>query len=152
MVKRSNRLLAQLAALGAGRSAAKYAGARKAMNSLHWVAQILLAAVFLFTGATKVFSYEKLVKTLEARDKGRPVGVSRSLAFAIGVAEIAGAIGVILPFDFFPHHLIVRISAAGLALIMVLAGIYHIRRNQSAAPSVALFLLAVFVIVGRWPH
>jgi uncharacterized membrane protein YphA (DoxX/SURF4 family) len=122
------------------------------MNSLHWVAQILLAGVFLFTGGTKVLAYEKLVKTLESRDKGRPVGISRGFALLIGLAEIVGALGVVLPIDIFPHHLIVRLSAAGLAFIMVLAGIYHLRRNQSAAPSVALFLLAIFVIVGRWPH
>jgi hypothetical protein len=35
---------------------------------------------------------------------------------------------------------------------MVAAGIYHLRRQESAAPNVALFLLAVFVIFGRWPR
>jgi len=49
-------------------------------------------------------------------------------------------------------HLLVRLAAGGLALIMVLAGIYHIRREDSAAPAVSLFLLALFVIVGRWPR
>ena len=29
---------------------------------------------------------------------------------------------------------------------MVLAGIYHLRRNEEAAPAVTLFLLALFVI------
>jgi hypothetical protein len=32
---------------------------------------------------------------------------------------------------------------------MVVAGIYHIRRQETAAPSVTLFLLALFVIIGR---
>jgi hypothetical protein len=44
------------------------------------------------------------------------------------------------------------VAAAGLALIMVLAGIYHLRRQEEAAPAVSLFLLALFVIVGRWPR
>jgi hypothetical protein len=35
---------------------------------------------------------------------------------------------------------------------MVAACIYHIRRKESAAPAIAAFLLALFVIVGRWPH
>jgi hypothetical protein len=33
--------------------------------------------------------------------------------------------------------------------MMTIAGVYRLRRNQSAAPSVVLFLLALFVIVGR---
>jgi hypothetical protein len=49
-------------------------------------------------------------------------------------------------------HLLVRLGAAGLALIMVLAGIYHLRRQDSAAPAVSVFLLALFIIVGRWPR
>jgi hypothetical protein len=35
---------------------------------------------------------------------------------------------------------------------MVIAGMYHVRRKETATPSVVLFLMAVFVIVGRWPR
>jgi hypothetical protein len=68
------------------------------------------------------------------------------------LAEIAGALGVLTPPELSPAHLLVRVAAAGLALIMVLAGIYHLRRQEEAAPAVSLFLLALFVIVGRWPR
>ena len=51
-----------------------------------------------------------------------------------------------------PEHEAVLCAAAWLALIMVGAGIYHLRRQESAAPDVSLFLLALFVIVGRWPR
>jgi uncharacterized membrane protein YphA (DoxX/SURF4 family) len=127
------------------------------MNSLLWIAQILLAAIFLFTGASKLFAYEFVVDTVEARSAGLPAGVTRGLAALIGLAEIAGALGVVTPGALTPGvlgeaHLLVRLAAGGLALIMVLAGIYHIRREDSAAPSVSLFLLALFVIVGRWPR
>jgi len=127
------------------------------MNSLAWIAQIILAAAFLVTGAGKLFAYRHLLGALEARSKGGPAGVSRGLAAFIGVAEIAGALGVLLPPAILPvelaaGHLLVRIAAAGLALIMVLAGIYHLRRNEEAAPAVTLFLLALFVILERWPR
>jgi hypothetical protein len=56
------------------------------------------------------------------------------------------------PTALVPDHLLVRLAAGGLALLMVAAGIYHLRRQESVAPSVALFLLAVFVIFGRWPR
>jgi len=49
-------------------------------------------------------------------------------------------------------HLFILLAAGGLALLMVAAGIYHLRRQESAAPAVSLFLLAVFVVFGRWPR
>lgn len=122
------------------------------MNSLLWIAQIILAGIFLFTGITKLFAYEKLVKTLEPRAKGGPIGISRAQAALLGLVEIAGALGVLTPSALVPEHFLVRLAAGGLALVMVAAGIYHLRRQESAAPNVALFLLAVFVIFGRWPR
>lgn len=122
------------------------------MNGLLWIAQILLAAIFFFTGAGKIFAYKKLIGRVEVRSKGRAVGVSHGLAAFIGLAEIVGAIGVLTPAALVPAHLVVRLAAGGLALIMVLAGIYHLRRQDPAAPEVTLFLLPLFIIVGRWPR
>ncbi len=122
------------------------------MNNLLWIAQILLAAIFLFTGVSKLFAYKQLIGMVDARFKGGPAGISRGLAAFIGLAEIAGALGVLSPPSLLPGHLLVRLAAAGLALIMVLAGIYHLRRQEEAAPAVTLFLLALFIIVGRWPR
>jgi uncharacterized membrane protein YphA (DoxX/SURF4 family) len=122
------------------------------MNGLLWIAQILLAGVFLSSGVTKLFAYEKLVKSLEDRSKSGRIGMSRGQAALIGLLEIAGALGVLTPTALVPDHLLVRLAAGGLALLMVAAGIYHLRRQESVAPSVALFLLAVFVIFGRWPR
>ena len=75
----------------------------------------------------------------------------------VGVLEIVGAVGVLLPAFMLPEHLaadylLVRLAASGLALLMVAAGIYHLARREPAAPAVTLFLLALFIIVGRWPH
>jgi uncharacterized membrane protein YphA (DoxX/SURF4 family) len=122
------------------------------MNGLLWIAQILLAAIFLFTGVSKLLAYERVMGAVEAHSKGIPAGVSRGLAAFIGLAEIAGALGVVSPPSLLPGHLLIRLAAGGLALIMVLAGIYHLRRQDSAAPAVSLFLLALFIIVGRWPR
>ena len=126
------------------------------MNVVLWIAQILLAGVFLFTGATKLFAYPELVRIVERRSKGGKIGMSRAQAGLVGLLEIVGAVGVILPgvissLDPWPPQGLVRLAAAGLALLMVIAGIYHLRRQESATPSVVLFLLAIFVIVGRWP-
>lgn len=122
------------------------------MNTLLWIAQIILAGVFLFTGFSKIFAYGHVVKVVEARSKGGPIGMSRTQAVLVGLVEIAGAAGVLVPVDVWPPHVLLRLACAGLALLMVAAGIYHIRRQESAAPNVSLFLLALFVIVGRWPR
>ena len=122
------------------------------MNGLLWIAQILLAGAFLFTGASKILAYDKLVKVVEAKSKGGKMGMSRQQAALVGIAELVGAVGVVVPVDIWPPDVLLRLAAAGLALLMVAAGIYHIRRQESAAPSVALVLLARFVIVGRWPR
>ena len=127
------------------------------MNGLLWIAQILLAGIFLFTGVTKVLAYNSLVKTLEKRPRRKQINVSQVQASLIACAEIAGAVALVLPAAFTPptlepDYLLVRLAAAGLALLMVAAGIYHLVRKEPAAPAVALFLLALFIIVGRWPH
>jgi uncharacterized membrane protein YphA (DoxX/SURF4 family) len=122
------------------------------MNTLLWIAQVILAGVFLFTGFTKLFAYEKLREVIEARSKGGKIGMSRPLAAFVGLVEIAGAAGVLIPVDVWPPHILLRLAAGGLALVMVIAGIYHLRRQETAAPSVVLFLLSLFIIVGRWPR
>jgi uncharacterized membrane protein YphA (DoxX/SURF4 family) len=127
------------------------------MNGLLWIAQIILAVIFMCTGAGKLFMYERLIGAVQIRSKGRPSGISRGLAAFIGIAEMAGALGVVWPAALTPaalrpEHLVVVLAASGLALIMVLAGIYHLRRNEEAAFAVTLFLLALFVVFERWPR
>jgi len=122
------------------------------MNTLLWIVQIILAGVFLFTGFSKIFAYGQVVKVVEARSKAGRIGMSRGQAVAVGLLEIAGAAGVLVPVDVWPPDVFLRLAATGLGLLMVAAAIYHVRRQESAALSVTLFLLALFVIVGRWPR
>ncbi len=122
------------------------------MNTVLWIAQIILAGVFLFTGFSKIFAYGQVVKVVEARSKAGKIGMSQGQATLVGLVEALGGAAMLVPVDMWPPYVFLRLAAAGLALLMVAAGIYHIRRQESAAPSVTLFLLALFVIVGRWPR
>ncbi|MGA2850782.1 MAG: DoxX family protein [Terracidiphilus sp.] len=122
------------------------------MNTVLWIVQIIMAGVFIFTGAGKVLAYDKLKQVVEARSKGKPIGMSRGLAAQVGLLEIIGAIGLILPMDLFPPHLLMLSAAGCLGLLMIFGAIYHISRQDSAVPDVVLFLMALLVIVGRWPH
>ena len=127
------------------------------MNALIWAGQVVLAAVFFFTGISKIVAYRRLIRTIEARRKTNPIIMSPAQGRLVGAVEILGAIGVIVPPALTPaalaaDFLLVRLAAAGLSLLMVGACIYHFRRRESAAPAIAAFLLALFVIVGRWPR
>jgi hypothetical protein len=127
------------------------------MNTLIWIGQLALAAVFLAAGFSKIFAYKKLIKTLETRRKTAPITIPVMQGRLLGVFEILGAIGVIMPAAITPSalapdFLLVRLAAGCLAALMVAATVYHFRRHESAAPAISAFLLALFVIVGRWPH
>ena len=125
------------------------------MNGLIWIAQIILAFVFLYAGLVKFFAFPQLVATVESRTSV-PVTMTRTQGKIVGMLEIAGALGVVMPPAITPgvlatDYLLIRLAAGGLALLMAVAGFYHLRRNESAAPAIAGLLLSVFVIIGRWP-
>jgi uncharacterized membrane protein len=119
------------------------------MNAALWVAQGLLALAFLATGGMKVFAYEKYKTTSE---KNGPSGLTRGLTTFIGIAELAGAIGVVLPMAVNIAPGFSAWAAVGLATIMLLAIGYHLRRRESPAAPAILFALAVFVAIGRLAH
>jgi hypothetical protein len=70
----------------------------------------------------------------------------------IGVVELLGAIGLILPAATGIAPVLTPIAATGLALTMVLAAATHIRRKEPSgvAFNAVLFALAVFVAWGRF--
>jgi hypothetical protein len=74
---------------------------------------------------------------------------------AIGLAEVLGAIGLILPGALGIAPVLTPIAATGLAITMVAAARTHLRlgeASQAIAPLI-LFGLAVFVAVERFgPH
>lgn len=111
-----------------------------------WVAAILLALVFLTTGIMKTFRYDQEGQKLESI-KGLPRGM---VAF-IGVCEILGALGLILPAATGILSWLTPLAAAALALVMVLATGFHLARHESSGIglTLVLLLLAAFVAYGR---
>ena len=117
------------------------------MNLALWIVQGLLAFAFLASGGMKVFAYEKYKAMSE---KNRPSGISRGLVTFIGIAEIVGSLGIVLPMATNTAPWLSVWAAIGLAIIMVLAIGYHIRRHESFVPPAVLLLLALFVVYGRF--
>lgn len=119
------------------------------MNLALWIAQGLLAFAFLAAGAMKLFAYEKYKLQSE---KNGPTGITRGLTTFIGIAEIAGALGIVLPMATNIAPWLSLWAAVGLATIMLLAIGFHVRRRESPMAPVVLFLLAAFVVIGRLSH
>jgi hypothetical protein len=60
-------------------------------------------------------------------------------------------VGEIVRVHFVFPYLLPIVSSAFPAILMLGAFRYHLRRKQSSASSIVLILLAIFVIIGRWP-
>lgn len=113
-----------------------------------WVAQVALFAMFAMAGFMKLTSAPAdMVAMGMLWAENAPVALIRF----IGLAEVAGAFGVILPAATRIMPDLTKLAAAGLAVIMVLAAGLHITRGEfEVVPmNVVLFALAAFVIWGR---
>jgi uncharacterized membrane protein YphA (DoxX/SURF4 family) len=109
-----------------------------------WIVQGLLALLFLFAGVMK------FIMTVEEMTKEIPLP-GAFLRF-IGVAEILGAIGLILPGLFRIKPSLTPLSAAGLTVIMIGATVITLMTGAAAMAVFPLVvgILAVFVAYGRW--
>ena len=77
----------------------------------------------------------------------------QALAQTIGVAEILGGLGLILPVITGIYPWLTPVAAVALALLMLLAAGFHALRHEKAeaALNVLLMIMLVFVAYLRWP-
>jgi uncharacterized membrane protein YphA (DoxX/SURF4 family) len=123
--------------------------ANRKVNVLLWILQGLLALLFVFAGAMK------LVMPLAEMAKQTPLP-GLFIRF-IGVAELAGGLGLILPALLRIRTVLTPLAAAGLVLIMIGATTMTLGAGQIAPALMPLVvgLLAGFIAYGRWrlaPH
>lgn len=114
------------------------------MNIALWIVQVLLALVFLFSGSMK------FVMTVEEMTK--QIAMPGLFLHFIGVCEMLGAVGLILPGLLRIQQSLTPLAAAGLAVIMVGATAISFKLGgfQLALIPLAVGLLAAFVAYGRW--
>jgi putative oxidoreductase len=118
------------------------------MNIVLWIVQALLALAFLAGGASKTFLPLARVKQMFPWANH----VSPVLVRVIGVCEILGGIGLILPGVTRTLVWLTIAAAGGLALIMLLAAGFHAQRREFSVIGIngILFLIALFILLGRW--
>ena len=116
----------------------------KTINIILWIAQVLLGAMFIMIGILKTTSP---IDDLVAQGMDYGIGLTRF----IGVSELLGGIGLILPSVLRIKPNLTVWAARGIMLIMLLAVGYHLFTSDyvgSVMPLV-LGLIAFFVAWGR---
>lgn len=124
------------------------AATSKKWNIGLWVAQVALAAMFLMAGFMKLTSGPAdMVAMGMLWAENAPVALIKF----IGLAEVLGALGMILPAATRIMPQLTKQAALGLAAIMVLAACLHTYRGEfEVLPmNIVLFALAVLVFWGR---
>jgi hypothetical protein len=119
------------------------------MNTFLWIAQMCLAGIFLYAGVKNLLALQKQQLKPAEGPSFQCIGVSATTACVIGFAEILGAVGLLVPLGSQEPYLVAQVSAGALAVLMLAACVHHARRKEQTAPILALFFLALFVIVGR---
>ena len=116
------------------------------MTKALWTIQILLALLFLFAGGAK------FVMPAEEMTKGMPAWLSISFLHFIGVCEVLGAIGLILPGLLHIKPGLTPLAASGLTIIVIGATVVTVMGGMFATALLPLVatLLAAFVAYGRW--
>jgi len=114
-------------------------------NTVLWAIQGLLALLFLFAGGMKLL--------LPAAALAGPVELPITFMRFIGVCELLGGLGLVLPGAFRIHEELTPIAAAGLGVIMIGATAISVVALGVAAAIVPLVVgtLAAFVAYGRSP-
>ena len=114
------------------------------MNYALWTVQVLLALLFLFTGGMKlVLPLDKLTG---------PVALPGWFTRFIGVCEVLGAVGLILPSLLRISPWLTPLAALGLILVLIGAIWVTLAGGMTGAALFTLVvgLLVAFVAYGRW--
>ena len=118
------------------------------MNIVLWIIQILLTLLFLFAGGTKLFMSEAALKQMAPPNS---IVLPILLLRFIGLCEVLGALGLILPGITRIRRGLTPLAACGLLVIMIGALVITVMGLGAAAaitPLVAGVLCAV-VAYGR---
>ena len=118
------------------------------MNIALWIVQVSLALFFLAAGSIQLMRPKAKLAELMAWVEDFSARTVR----LIGILEILGAIGILLPAltGIFPW--LTSPAAVGLLLTMIGAAITHARRSEYSmiAINIVLLVLAAFVAYGRF--
>lgn len=119
------------------------------MTYILWIIQVLLALLFLFAGGMKLVISPEVLKSMGSPNQIHLPGL---LLRFIGVCEVLGALGLILPGLLRIRPGLTPLAAAGLVIIMIGATVLSFAADGVAPALIPLVvgILAAFVAYGRW--
>src|SRR5215813_7707532 len=125
------------------------ASTSKRLNAALWIVQGLLTALFLFAGSTKLILP---IDVLTSMGSPNQIALPGWFIRFIGVSEVLGAIGLILPRLLRIRPGLTPLAATGLVIIMIGAtSLTWVGDGPApAAFPMVVGLLAGFVAYGRW--
>ncbi|MFC7534002.1 DoxX family protein [Actinoplanes sp. GCM10030250] len=124
---------------------------RVTLNGVLWALQILWGFFFAGNGFGKVLLADADLYAQAPQSVAWFAAVPQPLIFFIGVCELLGGLGLILPAITRVRPRLTPLAAAGLTVTMVLATCFHLLRGEYALVPVNLVLggVAAFIAVGR---
>jgi uncharacterized membrane protein YphA (DoxX/SURF4 family) len=138
--------MAQTDTLHLDRGARGTAAPKRSLNIALWIVQMLLGLLFLWAGAMK------LVMPME--QMAGPVAFPEWFLRFIGVVEVLGGLGLILPALLRIRPGLTPLAAAGLVIIMIGAVVTTLMGGAEMAKMAVIpavtGLLCAFVAYGRW--
>lgn len=119
----------------------------RVLHIVLWVLQGLLGALFIFVGFTKI---SMPINDLAEAGMTFVNSFSEGMVRFIGVSELLGGLGLILPALLRIRPILTPLAAAGLAIVMVLAAGFHISKGEDMVQNIVLFVLFAFIAYGRF--
>jgi uncharacterized membrane protein YphA (DoxX/SURF4 family) len=116
------------------------------MNTFVWILQIVLAFGFLMAGAMKLTQPRAKLAKLGPQ-MAWVEDFSDSQVKAIGLVEVAAALGLILPAATDIVPILTPLAAAGLVIVMVRAAATHLHRHEAQFVPVNAMLLIMAAVV-----
>lgn len=115
----------------------------KKINIVLWIAQGLLATIFIWAGFMKIFKPEDLPFPW--------VKENTNLVLLTGIVDLLGGLGIVLPTLLRIQPKLTIFAAYGIIVLMTVASVFHILRGEARDIGFNIFmaLLAVFVAWGR---
>jgi len=119
---------------------------RPILNAVLWLVQVLLAAFFIYAG------FSKLTVPIAQLSMAMPwTGEHPTLVTVTGLVDLLGGLGILLPALTRIQPRLGVLAAAGLALLQIVAMLFHISRGEAQMTPLNIVLLALilFVLWGR---
>ncbi|MEV4285973.1 DoxX family protein [Nonomuraea bangladeshensis] len=125
---------------------------RFTLNGVLWALQAVFGFFFAGSGFGKVLLYDAALYADAPRAVAWYAAVPQSLIVFIGICEVLGGVGLILPAMAKVKPALTPLAGAGLTLTMILAAGFHIVRGEYALVPANLLLggASALITAGRW--